>query len=468
MERRASSPNAPCSTPRLCPPDTLPLDPNFPLRRAPRSPQRVTSRPPQPGAQPRLAPLAEPSQASAALRPRRRSALTRTCAAPPRPTSQRPPSSPPPNLATTSVGDGSSVDDRRSEPIGERASVPLGPSAERRTERSEPDGRASIFLSGRAPSGKHSPARAWGDKERATDSVASAATTSRVEPVPSSQQPLTAPPPSLANDLSARPRPASQRPPVGGGSSVDDRRSEPLASEHLLSGRAPSGKHSPARAWGRHRRPCYGFSSACCDGLPVDRVQPRHHLGRRMFLMRRPAQSLIGEREHLELLGRAPSECTPSSALTRRRSPPNACSGCQSAALRVRGGDKGTRYGFRSVCCPRPPGSSPFQARNNLSPRHRPASQRPRSAHVPHATTGAASLVGERASGTLGPSAERIIERASIFLSGRAPSGSHRPQKAKGAQAWKSARLSAGWTGLEPAASGVTGRRYNRLNYHPK
>ena len=27
--------------------------------------------------------------------------------------------------------------------------------------------------------------------------------------------------------------------------------------------------------------------------------------------------------------------------------------------------------------------------------------------------------------------------------------------------------LEAGWTGLEPAASGVTGRRYNRLNYHP-
>jgi hypothetical protein len=25
----------------------------------------------------------------------------------------------------------------------------------------------------------------------------------------------------------------------------------------------------------------------------------------------------------------------------------------------------------------------------------------------------------------------------------------------------------AGWTGLEPAASGVTGRRYNQLNYHP-
>src|SRR5450432_2895875 len=26
----------------------------------------------------------------------------------------------------------------------------------------------------------------------------------------------------------------------------------------------------------------------------------------------------------------------------------------------------------------------------------------------------------------------------------------------------------AGWTGLEPAASGVTGRRYNQLNYHPR
>src|SRR4030067_9436 len=25
----------------------------------------------------------------------------------------------------------------------------------------------------------------------------------------------------------------------------------------------------------------------------------------------------------------------------------------------------------------------------------------------------------------------------------------------------------AGWTRLEPAASGVTGRRYNQLNYHP-
>src|SRR6185503_14195892 len=28
-------------------------------------------------------------------------------------------------------------------------------------------------------------------------------------------------------------------------------------------------------------------------------------------------------------------------------------------------------------------------------------------------------------------------------------------------------RRMAGWTGLEPAASGVTGRRSNQLNYHP-
>ncbi len=27
--------------------------------------------------------------------------------------------------------------------------------------------------------------------------------------------------------------------------------------------------------------------------------------------------------------------------------------------------------------------------------------------------------------------------------------------------------LLAGWTGLEPATSGVTGRRSNQLNYHP-
>ena len=28
--------------------------------------------------------------------------------------------------------------------------------------------------------------------------------------------------------------------------------------------------------------------------------------------------------------------------------------------------------------------------------------------------------------------------------------------------------IMAGWTGLEPATSGLTGQRSNRLNYHPK
>ena len=32
----------------------------------------------------------------------------------------------------------------------------------------------------------------------------------------------------------------------------------------------------------------------------------------------------------------------------------------------------------------------------------------------------------------------------------------------------RSERRMAGWTGLEPAASGVTGRRSNQLNYHPE
>ncbi len=41
---------------------------------------------------------------------------------------------------------------------------------------------------------------------------------------------------------------------------------------------------------------------------------------------------------------------------------------------------------------------APAQPRHDLQARPRPASRRPRSAHVPHATTGAASLIGERAS----------------------------------------------------------------------
>ena len=32
----------------------------------------------------------------------------------------------------------------------------------------------------------------------------------------------------------------------------------------------------------------------------------------------------------------------------------------------------------------------------------------------------------------------------------------------------KPSNFLAGWKGLEPSASGVTGRRYNQLNYHPE
>jgi hypothetical protein len=35
------------------------------------------------------------------------------------------------------------------------------------------------------------------------------------------------------------------------------------------------------------------------------------------------------------------------------------------------------------------------------------------------------------------------------------------------AQSAKYLNFLAGWKGLEPSASGVTGRRYNQLNYHP-
>ena len=41
------------------------------------------------------------------------------------------------------------------------------------------------------------------------------------------------------------------------------------------------------------------------------------------------------------------------------------------------------------------------------------------------------------------------------------------PQTTKAPKSSDSEALAAGRTGLEPAASGVTGRRYNQLNYHP-
>ncbi len=151
----------------------------------------------------------------------------------PRPASPPPLSSSTPSLATscklapaqpgtTTVGACSSCDDRRSEPY-RRASI-WNSWAERRAEkrdrRSEPRRRASIWFLGRAPSeccphasalraaglpqtharaAKAQPCACVGEtRERATDSVAPAATTCQVEPMPSSQPPLSAPPPNLA------------------------------------------------------------------------------------------------------------------------------------------------------------------------------------------------------------------------------------------------------------------------------
>ena len=54
-----------------------------------------------------------------------------------------------------------------------------------------------------------------------------------------------------------------------------------------------------------------------------------------------------------------------------------------------------------------------------------------------------------------------------------APKGPSRPQPATGldedvAGASREQKCGlAGWTGLEPATSDVTGRRSNQLNYHP-
>ncbi len=46
-------------------------------------------------------------------------------------------------------------------------------------------------------------------------------------------------------------------------------------------------------------------------------------------------------------------------------------------------------------------------------------------------------------------------------------SASSEKEKSQKSHSTSGSSQEAGWTGLEPAASGVTGRRYNRLNYHP-
>ncbi len=152
----------------------------------------------------------------------------------PRPTSQPPLRSPPPNLAATTVGDGSSVADRRS----------------------EPHRRASIFLSGRAPSGQTLPCACVGETNELRYGFRSIGCHD-----PPSSSPLQA-----ENDLSARPRPTSPRPlsstppnlattSVGDGSSVADRRSEPdRRASIFLSGRAPSGQTERASSSRAERR----------------------------------------------------------------------------------------------------------------------------------------------------------------------------------------------------------------------
>ncbi len=317
----------------------------------------------------------------------------------PRPSLATPLSSPPPSLATTSVGACSSCDDRRNEPYSERASSSR---AERRAVRPH----SSALTRRQSPKRmlglpKRSPARAWGNN-----------TASQVEPIPSSQQPLSATPAQPRNYFSAR----------------------PAQPRHHLSARPTS-------------------SLATTSQLAP--AQPRHNLGRRMFLMRRPAGEHIGERasssraerradvrasEHLELLGRAPNRDRRSEPYRRVLPPLVGANAPPVSPKRMLGLPKRSpaRAWGRQA---RPPKSSPFQARSNLSarpppspattsqlapaqPPSSPLSATPSSLATPLsspppslATTsvGACSSCDDRRS--------EPYRRASIFLSGRAPSG---------------------------------------------
>src|SRR5688572_12709184 len=58
----------------------------------------------------------------------------------------------------------------------------------------------------------------------------------------------------------------------------------------------------------------------------------------------------------------------------------------------------------------------------------------------------------------------------SVGLVGESLAAPHAPRRAGARPRRQDASETsglAGWTGLEPAASGVTGRRSNQLNYHP-
>ena len=54
-----------------------------------------------------------------------------------------------------------------------------------------------------------------------------------------------------------------------------------------------------------------------------------------------------------------------------------------------------------------------------------------------------------------------------LFRAKRAKKERGTPTAQRAGKCLNREELMAGWTGLEPAASGVTGRRSNQLNYHP-
>ena len=84
------------------------------------------------------------------------------------------------------------------------------------------------------------------------------------------------------------------------------------------------------------------------------------------------------------------------------------------------------------------------------------------SGHMPQlSVTGRLFIEGE---GRVNPG-----ERTERFAAPASARRYHERQNAKGQDfSWPFETSLAGWTGLEPAASGVTGRRYNQLNYHPR
>ena len=69
---------------------------------------------------------------------------------------------------------------------------------------------------------------------------------------------------------------------------------------------------------------------------------------------------------------------------------------------------------------------------------------------------------GDREAKAQGAVVKKLPDREAAGIS-----GCKRKKGSQGKPSDPSGKM-AGWTGLEPAASGVTGRRYNQLNYHPE